>query len=64
VLLIAGQIDPRLTEFRLHYDSADEPVSTYGNTCATCRTKRRKGNPTSPLAETCIRRDHQDVTAG
>src|SRR5260370_26114279 len=34
VLCIAGQIDPRLTEFRLHYDSADEPVSAYSDTCA------------------------------
>src|SRR5215471_18631014 len=63
VLCIAGQIDPRLTEFRPHYDSIDEPVSPYRDTCATCRTVA-KGNPTSPLAETCIRRDHQRVTAG
>src|SRR5262245_52127798 len=26
VLHIAGQVDPRLTEFRPHYDSIDEPV--------------------------------------
>jgi len=60
------QIDPRLTEFRLHYDSADEPVSAYCDTCATMSHQllRRKGIAASPLAETCIRRDHYRVTAG
>ena len=34
VLLVARQIDPRLAEFRLYYDSLDEPVSAYCDTCA------------------------------
>src|SRR5262247_2101184 len=51
VLCIAGQIDPRLTEFRLYYDSPDEPVSSYPGTCAMMSHQcRRNGIPASPLA--------------
>src|SRR4029077_282996 len=50
VICIAAQIDPRLTEFRLHYDSADEPVSAYSDTCAMMshrapKSQRYSGEP-------------------
>ena len=50
VLLVAGQIDPRLAEFRLYYDSLDEPVSAYCDTCAIMshrllRSQRYSGEP-------------------
>src|SRR5262245_3683011 len=68
VLSIAGQVDPRLTEFRPLYDSIDEPVSCYLPPRAKmshlhlCFGNFAKKVSDEPLADAPVRRNHCSVT--
>src|SRR5207244_9520756 len=65
VLSIAGQVDPRLTEFRPHYDSIDERVSGLPQPRAKMSHPQippRQKVLGEPLAEARVQRDHCSVT--
>src|SRR5262245_38483149 len=61
VLLLAGQVDPRLTEFRPYYDSIDEPVSYCLPPCARCRTRGSASQKVSAKPSCPTRRPEQSL---